>query len=429
MRRSDGSIFPADVIATLMPDGNLLGLVRDITERKRADLALRRSDNRFRAIFEMAGIGIALVDPDDGRILRCNRALADMLGYSTAELCDRRVHDVSYPDDDVVDRQLWGLMLSGETDRIQMERRYLRRDGGVVWVLLTATIVRDIAGDRPFVIGMMEDISARKRAELALRELNETLEQKVAVRTEELQIALQRAEGADRLKTAFLAAMSHELRTPLNSIIGFTGIMLNALAGPPTEEQTRQLGMVRSSARHLLELINDVLDLSKIEAGQLIVRFVPFDMRASLERVTESVRPLADRKGLQLTLVMDERLGEFTSDQRRVEQIVLNLLGNAIKFTRTGGITLTADCLVSLPSPLLRLRVIDTGIGISEADLAVLFQPFRQVDTGLSRQTEGTGLGLAISRRLAHLLHGEILAESVPGRGSAFTLTLPSRRQ
>ena len=162
----------------------------------------------------------------------------------------------------------------------------------------------------------------------------------MARRTAELAVAKERAESADRLKSAFLATMSHELRTPLNSIIGFTGIMLQGLAGPLNAEQTKQLGMVQSSARHLLALINDVLDISKIEAGQLEIRAEQFDLRSSLEKVAALVKPLAEKKGLALRVVLSPDVGQAVSDRLRVEQVLLNLLNNAVKFTERGEVTL-----------------------------------------------------------------------------------------
>ncbi len=308
------------------------------------------------------------------------------------------------------------------------EWRFRRKDGSIFPAEVIATVMPD--GN---ILALIRDITERKRAELALHSLNENLEQEVAVRTGELQSALVRAEAADRIKSAFLATMSHELRTPLNSIIGFTGIVIQGLAGPLNPEQTKQLGMVRSSARHLLDLINDVLDISKIEAGQLEVHAEPFQLRDSLEHIAALVKPLAEKKGLELTIVAPDS-GAMVSDKRRVDQILLNLVTNAIKFTERGRVTVTAEIVAaykfstaaaSLPS--VRLRVEDTGIGITPDDLATLFQPFRQVDSGLSRQHEGTGLGLAICRRLASLLGGEISATSEWAKGSAFTVTIPLR--
>ncbi len=254
------------------------------------------------------------------------------------------------------------------------------------------------------------------------------LEKRVAERTDalilangELLEAKESAESADRIKSAFLATMSHELRTPLNSIIGFTGILLQNMAGPLNDEQKKQLGIVRDSARHLLALINDVLDISKIEAGQFTVLHEPFDLRASIDKVASIVRPLAEKKGLALRIDLAPDLDSSVGDARRLEQILLNLLNNAVKFTDKGEIALQA----ARDGSRLVIAVSDTGIGIRPDDLGNLFLPFRQIDSGLSRKHEGTGLGLAICRRLAELMGGTVQAQSEPGQGSVFTLTLP----
>ncbi len=247
------------------------------------------------------------------------------------------------------------------------------------------------------------------------------LEQKVAERTHDLNLALEKAQEADRLKSAFLATMSHELRTPLNSIIGFTGVLLQGLAGPLNPEQTKQLGMIRDSAQHLLALINDVLDISKIEAGQLEVRHDPFDLRAAIENVLRMVTPLAQRKGLTLSAAISSGVGTMVSDQRRVEQILINLMTNAVKFTQRGEVRLECETRPGW----VTLRVRDTGVGIRPEDMGKLFRPFQQLETGLARHHEGTGLGLAICRHLATLLGGDISAESEWGKGSVFTVNLP----
>jgi len=246
----------------------------------------------------------------------------------------------------------------------------------------------------------------------------------LAERTAELAVALEHAEEADRLKSAFLATMSHELRTPLNSIIGFTGIMLMGLVGPLAPEQEKQLIMVQDSARHLLELINDVLDISKIEAGQIELAHGPFDMRTTIQKSIEKIAPLAEKKGLAVTAVIAPPVGQIVGDRRRVEQILINLLGNAVKFTERGEVRIESQ----VEDGWLVTRVIDTGIGIRPEDVDSVFKPFQQVDTGTTRQYEGTGLGLSICKRLVESMGGRIQIESEWGKGSRCVFILPLER-
>jgi signal transduction histidine kinase len=259
-----------------------------------------------------------------------------------------------------------------------------------------------------------EALAAVERARLEL-------EDRVRLRTAELVEAKDAAESADRLKSAFLATMSHELRTPLNSIIGFTGIVLQGLAGPLNPEQSKQLGMVQSSARHLLALINDVLDISKIEAGQLEIACGWFSLRQAVIKAVSTISPLAQAKGISISSTIAPDVDRIYSDQRRTEQILLNLLSNAVKFTDSGAVTI--ECRREHDAALVSIR--DTGVGIEPEYLQTIFEPFRQADSGLARKHEGTGLGLSICRRLVDRLGGAITVESVPGTGSTFTFQLP----
>lgn len=414
----------------------ILSVGTDITERKEAEEALRQSESTLRSLFLAAPVGICILK---NRIqMIANKHWCEMLGYPEADIIGKTTRMLYESDEEYnrVGKDLYSnLQKKGMT---LIESRMRCSDGSVRDVILTAAPIRqdDLTAG---VVGIIHDITERKQAEEQIHRLHAELqhhaaelEQRVAERTAELAVARDRAEAADRLKSAFLATMSHELRTPLNSIIGFTGIILQGLAGPLNPEQHKQLEMVRDSARHLLALINDVLDISKIEAGQLEVSSEPFDLRASIGKVAGIVKPLAEKKSLALQVELAPEIGALVSDPRRVEQVLLNLLNNAIKFTERGAVTLTAEILPDEPGALhsvIKISIADTGIGIKTEDLSKLFQPFRQIDTGLSRQHEGTGLGLAICRRLAELLGGEINAMSDWGKGSVFTFTLPMKGQ
>ncbi len=258
-----------------------------------------------------------------------------------------------------------------------------------------------------------------------LREANQRMEERIIERTAELAAAMEKAQAADKIKSAFLATMSHELRTPLNSIIGFTGIILRERVGPLNEEQKKQLNMVRSSSQHLLALINDVLDISKIEAGQLQIAHEDVDIRQVIEKVVQSASPLAENKGIEIGYRIIAEDTQIMADSRRVEQVLLNLVSNAIKFTEKGSVRIACES----DGPNITVNVTDTGIGIKEEDMETIFKTFRQVDSGISRKHEGTGLGLSISRRLVQLMGGRIWVASVFGSGSTFYFSLPRNKR
>ena len=412
----------------------LVGVGIDISKRKHAEGRLTESERKYRELVEYAN-SIILRWNAEGRITLLNEFGQRFFGYSAQEILGRHVIGTITPETESTGNDLRRLIEQISADPSAFEQSVnenMRRTGERVWIAWTNRVVRDSQGRVVEILSVGTDITARRKAETALRVLNDTLERRVAARTIDLQMASERAEAADRIKSAFLANMSHELRTPLNSIIGFTGIMIQGLAGPVNPEQSKQLGMVRTSARHLLALVNDVLDISKIEAGQLEVAHEFFDMGQSVKKVIALVTPLAEKKGLALRFEILPELGKAESDERRFEQVLLNLLSNAIKFTERGEVVLRAELVAEFQlkdeaskKSAVRLQVSDTGMGIKPEHLPTLFQPFRQIDTGLARNHEGTGLGLAICRRLAKLMGGDITVESVWEKGSTFSVTLP----
>ena len=246
----------------------------------------------------------------------------------------------------------------------------------------------------------------------------------LAEKNAELERASAELAEANRAKSEFLASMSHELRTPLNSVIGFSGVMLQGMSGSLTEEQMRQVTMIHDSGHHLLSLINDVLDLSRIEAGRTDLHVEKLLVGDVVAHVVETIRPMADLKGLRLVYEIADDCADVVTDLRSIQQIILNLLSNAVKFTDSGGIDLSVRC----GDGEMRFAVADTGIGVSANQLEGVFEEFQQYEQAGHAKAEGTGLGLSVSKKLADSLGGHIDAESVAGEGSVFTLVLPVRR-
>ena len=322
------------------------------------------------------------------------------------------------------------------------EFRFKDKKGKITWLAGRVTKLIDVNNNIYGFVGIASDITDRIESEKELLIYKNNLEKLVDLRTEELNeskeallnlledlnaqsIKLEKetikAQSADLMKSAFLATMSHELRTPMNSIIGFTGILLKEFAGPLNDEQKKQLLMVKNSGQHLLGLINDILDISKIEAGKLNVSKAPFNYLSTLENAIEFLSPQANKKGLQIITEFSETEITLNSDERRVEQVVLNLISNAIKFSNQGKIIVKVD----VNKNVLTTQIIDNGIGISKDDQIKLFMPFIQLESGLKRSHEGTGLGLAICKSLVEKLGGKIQVTSEIGKGSNFAFTLP----
>jgi protein-histidine pros-kinase len=395
--RKDGSEFPVEVsLSPVQTEAGtlIMSAIRDISERKRAE-------EKFRGLLESAPDAIVIVNKR-GQIALVNSQAENLFAYRRDELLGRDIemlipdrfrekhprHRTRFFEQPNFRPMGAGLDLFG-----------LRSDGSEFPVEISLSPLE--TEDGTLVSSAIRDITERKLFEKALQEKNQEL------------------RNANRAKDHFLASMSHELRTPLNAVIGFTGTLLMGLPGPLNADQKKQLETIRSSARHLLSLITDLLDLAKIEAGKVELQPQRVDCRRVIEEVVAGLQPQAAAKGLTLCTELQEELS-ITVDRRALSQILINLTGNAIKFTERGEVRIQ----VGRNADEVQIGVRDTGIGISQEDQAQLFSPFTQLMSQRQPHQEGTGLGLYLSRKLAALLGGELRIESEPGVGSAFTLIL-----
>jgi len=387
--------------------------------RHQEETALRESEGRFRALVEQSLAGIYVIQA--GRFRYVNPGFAAIFGYDSPEmLIDRvSVSELVAPADRDRVRENLRRRLEGEIAEIHYAFVGLRRDGSPVDVEVFGRSFPFLG--QPAVIGLILDISARRAAERELEEHRHRLEDLVAERTGQLVEARARAEAANLAKSAFLANMSHEIRTPMNAVVGLTHLLLRT---DPRPDQSQRLVRIDSAARHLLAIINDVLDLSKIEAGRLELESTDFSLAAMLDHVRSLIAEQAREKGLTVELDSDDVPLWLRGDPTRLRQALLNYAGNAVKFTEHGRIALRARLLEDAGNQVLvRFEVEDTGPGIAADKLPDLFMAFEQADKSTTRRHGGTGLGLAITRRLATLMGGEAQAESQPGRGSVFWFT------
>ena len=362
-------------------------------EHQQAEMALRESESRYHTLFERAPDGIVVADTK-GYYIDANAAMCRMIGYPRDELIGLHSSDIVAPSEVAhIDTALVAIKVTADYHR---EWQFRRKDGSLFTAEVVATQMPD---GNP--MAMVRDITERKRAE------------------EERQ----RLASLTQVKSEFLANMSHELRTPLNAIIGFTHLMHRGRVGPVSAEQQEYLGDILTSSRHLLQLINDVLDLAKVESGKMEFRPESVDVTTLVREACDVLRGLAASQRLQVETDVDPAITTVVVDPARVKQILYNYLSNAIKFTPAGG-RITIRILPEGPA-LFRIDVEDTGVGIAADDMDKLFVEFQQLDASAAKPYQGTGLGLALTKKLAEAHGGRVEVRSTPGEGSTFSVILP----
>ncbi len=387
----------------------LLGflLLKRLRDLEAAGAALQENEARFRSIFERANTGIAFADLH-GNLLQFNESISRFLGYKADELVGMNFTEITHPEDQATERGLYGEIMASTRNEYRIEKRYLTKTGATVWGDLAVIAIRDESGQPVNFVGLVVDITERKKSEQAL------------------EFAKEAAETANQAKSRFLATMSHEIRTPMNAIQGMTHLLRTTTLDA---RQTEYLDSVNEASVNLLTIINDILDISKIEAGKIELEETVISLPQLLDSTLAMQRIRSAEKRLRLELASDPALpGQIVGDSVRLGQVLCNLLGNATKFTEQGGVTLQVTLQSSeAQAATIRFEVIDSGIGIAPEHQALLFQPFTQADNSITRRFGGTGLGLSISSELVHLMGGELRFASTPGGGSTFAFSVRFR--
>ncbi len=398
-QKQNGAIIDVEVNSSSLSleDREVQFVVRDITSRKRAEKMENESQERLNKIIDNALCGILLVEVSTHEIVEVNPAAEEMIGLPKDEIVGNVCHQFVCP----AEINKCPITDLGET--VDRSERLMLRNGRGEHLSVLKSVVPVKIGGKEYLIESFIDLSERKKAE------QELLQAKLA------------AESANRAKSEFLTTMSHELRTPLSAIIGFSDVMLEGMSGEFNEQNTKFLNNISNSGKHLLSLINNILDLSKIEAGKMELDMEMFSVSEAFSYTRAVTSGLAMKKDITIKYDLEPELLIY-ADRIRFKQVIYNLMSNAIKFTPKGG---SVEVLAAKAGNSVRVSISDTGIGISEKDQKLLFQPFRQVDSSINRQYEGTGLGLALVRKFVELHGGKVWVESETGKGSTFTFELP----
>jgi hypothetical protein len=398
-------------------------VARDMTEQVHDAERLARNEQQLSLAMRGAALGLWDWQVPSGAVT-VNERWAEMMGYRVEDI-DPRLDSwraLVHPDDWPLAEAALQAHLRGETDSYRCEHRLRHRDGHWVWVLDAGQVVeRDAAGQPLRALGIHLDVTERRRATEALEQSRRELELRVQARTAELARATAQAEAASEAKSAFLANISHEIRTPMNAIVGLSRLLAREVVEPA---QRQRVAKIEGAAAHLMTLIGDVLDLAKIEAGQMTLEQLPLALPELLEQALGLFAAQAEAKGIALRLEAPALPEHLLGDPTRLRQGLLNLLSNAVKFTERGEVVLRVSVLGdAADAARLRFEVADTGPGVQPEVAARLFGAFEQGDATVARRHGGTGLGLAITRRIAELMGGEVGLASEPGQGSRFWFT------